>query len=410
MTDQYITRFRAGTAEQRRVAIMKLGKGGDSRAINVLQQIARSEPDPALQKLAAQAIQHLQKATEPAASASLPAVSNPSAMNVAARMPAIDPDVIDAEVIDEHKASAFSAAMPDAVAEPPKRKIVTDQQRNLAKSKLDQVITHQMADEYPQALVRLAEAAALDPDILNTTIGNNLAQTLTDLPRDQAIAEVLARSQVLDVKKPRRAAPVRVESDGSDLLVDVLIELALFAIILLINASLSSLSSLINLSSQQRIPLALTAGVVFSGALGLFLVQFVGNLISTVVIYNVGRWLGGVGGLLRFIRYTVRANLLTYGLLTISSVLSVIPAYQFYQAHPSTPYLSTSPIASLGLFGTAIAYFCSPFLITFAIARAHKFGYFKGCASIFLGSILIILIFVVLAVIAGVAIASLFKR
>ena len=225
MADQYVARFRASTPDQRRAAIIKLGKAGDPRAISVLQEIISGEADPVLQKLAAQAIQHLQKISTP-----------PSDEIPAAQTGAIQNDLPAAAPVSVLINAPASGAIDDptgpkpmaVVVEPPLPRVITAQQKKLAKSKLDQVITQQMAGQYKAALDTLVEAAHYDPDILNTTIGANLATTLTDLPRDQAIVAVLARSQSANVKKESARPTLNLEPGE---LFDTALEAAVLLII-----------------------------------------------------------------------------------------------------------------------------------------------------------------------------------
>ena len=230
MADPYVDRYRSGTPEQRRAAIVKLGKAGDPGAISVLQQIISGEPDPALQKLATQAISHLQKTA---------ADSSADQNEQVATVPPAGPAPLPESALTIDPAAGIMAGStpvppPAMPMQPTIARVVSLQQKKLAKAKLDQVITQQMVGQNQAALETLAEAARLDPDVLNTTIGANLVATLTGLPRDQAIAAVLARNETISAKKAPNTPVLKFE--GGELFDTVLEAVVLMVLIIFVFA------------------------------------------------------------------------------------------------------------------------------------------------------------------------------
>jgi len=421
MAEQYIARFRTGTPEQRRAAIIKLGNGGDPRAISVLQQIAGAEPDPALQKLALQAMQHLQKLPNPGTGKASDVQTVPSPKPPVSRpVPVVaEPDIVDADVIEDRyeiedpplspaassalivpdgtkNAVSVAESEPTSVVEPPRPKVVTEQQKELAKSKLDQVITYQIAGQYKEAVATLAEAASYDPGILNTTLGANLATTLTNMPRDQAIAEVLATSQTAKVKKGRNAPQIKIESGE---LLDTLLEAVILLIELLVVYGLSSYVKSISPSASRVIsaPFSLKTGA--ADAISGGLPQFISTELSLLAVFVAGLMLGGSAGVLRFYRFLNRVYLFTFGALGVSFLLIAIADSQLATAGTATITATQAAILVIAVAITGISTFFSVFIQAYAVSRAHRFGYGKGCLSVIIG----IVILVIFAVILGVS-------
>jgi hypothetical protein len=428
MAEQYIARFRTGTPEQRRAAIMKLGNGGDPRAIGVLQQIAAGEPDPALQKLAHQAIQHLQKSptpnTEKTSGAPVVTAPKPAPSVSAPRPVATDPDIVDAEVIEDryeidNPSAVVSSAMvaanssevagstgedhPNlAVIEPPLPRVVTEQQKNLAKSKLDQVITYQIAGQYAAALTALAEAASYDPDILNTTVGANLATTLTDLPRDQAIAKVLSTSKTAKVKRSRNIPRINFESGE---LVDTLIEAVILVIEMLLFYGLTSYVKSIAPAANQVTSIPFSLRTAVSDSLSNGLPQFFSIEISILAVFVAGMMLGGSAGILRFYRFMNRVYLLSYGLLAISLGMIAISAFQLASTNSKTITSIQSTLLIIALLVAGATGIFSTFIQAYAVSRAHRFGYVKGCVSVVIG----IIILGIIGLLLGISVVSSFS-
>lgn len=78
-TTDYLERYQSGSPEARRASNITLGKSGDMQAVSLLGQIIIGEPDPALQKLAVQAIQYLKPYISTTAAAPPPVMPSPAA-------------------------------------------------------------------------------------------------------------------------------------------------------------------------------------------------------------------------------------------------------------------------------------------------------------------------------------------
>ena len=429
-TAQYLARFRSATPEQRRDAIIKLGKSGDTRAILLLQQIASVEPVPELRNLTQKAIQHLQSLSQSAQSGTSyntpPSDSSPSsALSV------------------EPAATAIEPARP-----------VSARQSQIAKSRLDYALSLHMSGQNDKALSVLAEAANADPAILGTQMGRNLAMALTDEPSDRAIEIVNAKRR--DPKTAGQATrPVFKLSASADLfntaieLLGLLIVLVLsilvgeLAFVRSANAYLSSPGSIFNVSlpdasateiaqiqqssdapsaketeianvqqfqqimesssttsgglqqTQAKLSKLLqsasTPVALFGFALALGVPVLLFTILGILVTYVVGILLGGVGGVLRFIRYQTRAYILVFALSLIGTGL----AY-WVGINPNLPKATQDTLGGLAGLLLLVDAILGLFIFEYAAARAHEFGFLKATLSIIGGNVvLIVLIFVV---------------
>ena len=80
--DQYLQRYHAGSTNQRRSAIIKLGKSGDPRGLPILEQIADNDVDATLRDLAVKALRHIE-AQQQAAQIASNAISNSNSVSSA---------------------------------------------------------------------------------------------------------------------------------------------------------------------------------------------------------------------------------------------------------------------------------------------------------------------------------------
>src|SRR5579859_3558378 len=173
----YLTRFRAASADQRRDAILKLGQSDDTRAIPLLEQIAAAEPDPALKTLAVWAVQHLQSLPNTSA-APTGTLHEPDPAPPGASPPMAEPALDD--LSGSKTTGSGSTKLPNDTAPPgPATRPASEQQKQLAKSRLDYAVSLHIAKQESQALSVLAEGAAADPAILESPVAQNLAIALT---------------------------------------------------------------------------------------------------------------------------------------------------------------------------------------------------------------------------------------
>ncbi|MHB8749753.1 MAG: hypothetical protein ACYDBJ_11275 [Aggregatilineales bacterium] len=436
---QYLARFRSATPEQRRDAIIKLGKSGDLRAIPLLQQIASMEPDPNLHDLIQKAIQHLQA----------PSVRSPAQPIVQSPERPVTPAFTPEPVSSPSYTTSYSSydtslsnsppssyalsteAAPTAIAPV---KPVSERQRQLAKSRLDYALSLHVSKQSDKALSVLAEAARADPSILETQMGRNLAMALTDEPFERAIEIIHAKSR--DPKVVGQAGRPVFKLSASAELCDTAIELLGLLVVLVLLIALAALSitrifdrafgsqgnslgtnmtaivatdiarvqqsnaspsaqatqiaALQELQQEQatlnQTIQATTSSLpaLFSFALNLALRGLLSTVLGIIAAYIVGTVLGGSGSILRFFRYLMRAYIAVY--------LAVLISFGLLYFLNTNPNLAANVQAALG--GLALLLFGADALIGFlvidyAAARGHQFGFFRGFASVLIGNIVL---------------------
>lgn len=343
---------------------------------------------------------------------------------------------------------------------------------------LDRVIAQQMAGQLDDALITLAAAARLDPDILDSTVGANLAMTLTSLPRDQAIAAVRARGQTLrfdtgsglisSVNAQKTGVWRGIYSLINSLLGLVALLLVLIVIFALIgfgtvplanrlfsslkstasqysgsqsNVIAASLAQLANGQSLTPAQLsALTAqfqqlqtghfnlnspefratiiagllsslgqtslktppfNVVLRSAISGGLALFGISALITLVVYGIGLLIGGRGGVLFFFQTMTGAYLKIYGLVLIGLGCWLLVLID--------PALSADLQTVLIIGGLLLIAVSALFGVRFQIgaaAKGHRFGRFRGCIAVTIGSLLVT---VLIAIPALTAILKLFR-
>jgi hypothetical protein len=425
MTDQYLARFRVGTLEQRRAAIIKIGKAGDPRAISLLQQITIGEPDPALQEIAFRAIHHLEGLV----------LAEP--VNTLPTAPAIEP-------VSEN---TLTPLLPKVVVLP---------QEPLPGSKLNPVIALQMIGQFDDALLTLAEIVRTDPNVLNSTVGANLAMTLTDLPREQAIAAIIAKSKTIKVKIQKEANIPRASVEFVALF-DTLLETAALVIMLffmfaivrvgivsLANRMLTNLaatygqSGASNSNTMAATIAQLTKGQVVDAATlnrlesqlqqgqfnpdsPQFRAMIISQLLSTfgqsqstapstktvileaatnalhlllytvltiLATYLLGLILRGKGHIVLFFRAMTRAYLIMYGLVLAGLALWFLALQQ-----PTMSATLQSVCVGVGLLLIIVSGLYGFKVQVSAASRAHQFGRTRGFIIVTVGSLVVTLIF-----------------
>lgn len=251
MMDQWLTQLQHSDPAKRREAVLALGKLADARALPHLAQLYKTESDSTVRELAAKVGKHIQQSAAerkrrtdelphvppfvlddsllttppdpaPPAPAAPPRYTPPPADDLP------DPDEFDMLM------PAAAAPKPAAQAEsaPPPPKPISDRDRQRAKSLLQSAYHYQTSGDSTNALVTLAKALRLDPDLARQSSAVGLAAVLVGGSGKDSIALVLERAERDDLKQSK--API-VDSD----LVDALIAAAvLFVVIVFFSIAL----------------------------------------------------------------------------------------------------------------------------------------------------------------------------
>lgn len=408
MFEHYIRQLKSQQVLERRQAIVKITNSGHPEALAVLEKFLRIEQDPEIRALTEKAIHYL-KTNKPAA-ASAPAASShaSSQMNkpVAPAADKIGSGVFMTAKPDHHPAPEHHPAVTGQPAPPPAHlvplpppKPVTEQQKKLAKGKLDTAMQLQLNGKIDEALLSLKRAFELNPELERDSFAYGLASALTGGGGDP-IALVKQSS------KPEDKATKALVAQGATTALNFAIEMAILTIVFImyfaisyrkfaeIAAGLSQYAMTTGASSASFTALDLFTSSTRNQLLVSALTQGIGVTISGIaqafLMFVVGILIGGTGNLLDFLRTVMRVTAGIY--LAIGAVFLIFPASSWLPVDLVTGQPTTfSPFILLGI----IAFVGSILWVYFA-GRAHGFGFFKGCAMIVLTSIgFSVLVFIV---------------
>lgn len=373
--DQYFQRYHAGTTEQRRGAIIKLGKSSDARALPLLEQIADSDADAALRDLAVKAIRHIEAQSVPPANRNADPYEPPIALSVqgvastADVVPAIAPSI-----------------MPVAVSE---------QKRKLARSQLDHALSLQMSGQNDKAQAMLAEAARTDPGLLSDPFAMNLAMSLTGESIDQAVATIRAQSADANTTRSVTAIPI-----GLAEVIETLLELVVLCIVVTVfvgafyyGRSRLFSSTLLPLGSRQAteqlalLTEAFNPSNMLPESLKFSLEWILSTLVSILAIYVVGTLTGGSGGFFRFVRWLARAYMGIFAVELAGALLILFSVISFTQ-NPASQQTALT-LASVGLFLMGITLLLGFVVVAWTVGRAHEFGFWRGLRAISLGGLVV---------------------
>lgn len=185
--DQYVKLLTHQDSEQRKKAIIALGKSGDKSALPHLSKVYKTDPNPELRDLALRAGKNIQKnasavivAPEPQQfSFSQPETSHTSSPSYSYSSPPENaPDWM------------MSAASTSSSAAPTKAKVVTENDRKRARASLDRAIDFSMKQKWQDAIFFLNEAIERNPEMENDSMLLGLAAQVTGASGPRAIEEL----------------------------------------------------------------------------------------------------------------------------------------------------------------------------------------------------------------------------
>ncbi len=406
MIDQWLTQLQHSDPAKRREAILALGKLADVRALPHLAQLYKTESDPTLRELAAKAGKHIQQsaAQRKRRTDELPHVPpfvlddsllttppDPTPPAPAAPPPYTPPSADDLPDPDEFDRLTPAAAAPKPAAQaesaPPPVKPISERDRQRAKSLLQSAYNYQTSGDSANALVTLAKALRLDPDLALQSSAIGLASALVGGSGKESIALVLQRAERDDLKQSK--APV-VDSD----LIDALIAAAvLFVVIVFFSIALvygivvfvfqtnaALLSTTISAADLQRELANFTLQTLLPEALRNTSVTLLTTIINLMIVYWVGTTMGGVGSVVRYLKVILSLYIAFYLLLLAGFGLIIFGALSGNQSTLE----ALIPLGIYTLIGSVLLFLVGQIYLTM---RVQEFGLGSAIASVFVGGI-----------------------
>jgi hypothetical protein len=438
MIDQYIQQLQSPDPQQRRQAIIALGRSKDRVALKHLAQIFHNDPEPDLRDLAKRAGQHIRQAVNtidpnPASSTTSPAPILPQPPHTPA---ASNPSVIHliGEPEDEPSLDAvisprvYEPLYPELAQEPPRESAyippiqgreyeLSREDRERAKQYVEEALSMNMRGDNAKGMKLLAQGLAIDPNLMHDGYFMSIAASVTGLEGDGAIQMIMDSNQRASFVKTQeeRKKQERIDkhlntaqkstwtSSGFEIVIFALIStigpvLQLLVISETARATANSTSAMVQqvAGSLPEITIGLLVAVgVVSGITGVigFLMQ--GALIHFAAV----SLLGGHGTL----RYMLEVLLGYYNkwLPIIFFVSFIAIAVAFISEFSPVALCVALPLVALSLYVSSKT--------SSKIGEAYDFGAVKGCLAYFISVLVLSVGTSVLFFIAGQTILRLLQ-
>lgn len=418
MIDQWLTQLQHNDPAKRREAVLALGKLADARALPHLAQLYMTESDPTVRELVAKVGKHIQQRADerkrrtdelphvppfapddsllttpshPAPPAPKPPkASAPPLHTIPAPPPRYTPppanDIPDP---DEFYSLTPAVAAPKPAAKvksaPPPDRPVSDRDRERARNLLQSAYSYQASGDSANALVSLAKALRLDPDLAQQSSAVGLASALVGGSGRESIALVLQRAERDDLKLAK--API-VDSD----LVDALIAAAvLFVVIVFFSVALiyglaifafqvnaALFGTTISAADLQRELADFTLQTLLPETMRNTSVTILTTIINLMIVYWVGTNMGGVGSVVRYLKVMLSLYIVSYLLLLAGLGLIIFGALSGNQSTLET----FIPLGAYTLIGAVLVFLVGQIYLTM---RVQEFGFVNAIASVFVG-------------------------
>ena len=414
MFEQYVEALQSTDAARRREAIIGLGRLADPRALRHLADVYRRDPDPVLRELAAKAGRHIQKMQQSGAAQSTPSAAEtpptvaplPDILAAYRTPPAADaplgttggsepvsnmPGILAAYTRSPQPSSPAEASAGEAAGETPVIEVsppapIPPQRRQRARGYLQSAFTYKTRGDDASALSELAKALKADPALARESSAIGLAQSLVGGGGKDSIALVLKKSE------DRGTRPQHAAFDPE--LIEMVLSLALlFIIVAVFNLALIYGTLII---TEALVPM-LFGGSASPAELrfvfnqfslsnllpdilrGSFITMFA-TLFQTMIVYFTGTLMGGVGAFVRFVKVMINFQIAFYVLVALSLGLMIVGVF-------SGSMSTFTTLTQIGAIALLVVIVGGAGAQAYLAARVQEFGFFKGFASVVLGSI-----------------------
>jgi len=272
-----------------------------------------------------------------------------------------------------------------------------EQQKTLAKGRLERAFQLRVDGNESGARQALAEAVRLDPALITNSTVVSLAETLTNQPRDKAVLALLDDSQITTVVS--RPSFV-ISRQGYALIASCLLlfiaalvfssvfytQVAPVANQLLIRAGIVAVNAA-TLDATLRPMAAAPTWPIIDTAIVLTIVI----MVSVTGSYVIGHWLGGAGAVSRYMIGQFCPYAIMFGLMAMALAL-------IRMAGNSPPPAN----AFDGTFSTGVWLFEAALPVTLVAnsliaSRIHAFKWARGVAAVMICTLLLFALFAILA-------------
>lgn len=401
MSDLYKARLQSSDPAVRRQAIIALGKSGDSRALPLLAQAYKTDPDPSLRELARKAGRHIQQQTaSPAA---------PPAQEVDARYRDYMEAGYDNEpgdsaqyilpVYDDDDGPPSSSGYEIVSRQDPGATISDEARRNaadLARRGLEDF----ERGKHKESLNNLIAALELNPGLKTDPSVQKAAAGLTG-QRDEEAAAILAdplrRSMYIGQVEEKEVE--RAKQTGGVTWGDVGMDLGILSIVVILSMVLSLVGFNTFMAEAFLASDVPPETIASMSALGLPFILFgavvagIGTAIGTLIAYSGIHVVSGFFGGGASLTQTLHALVPIQTALYIASLVLVLVT------------LFTSLYEIIGLLGFVVSVGGFVWQVN-ALSRVQGFGWMTGCATIIVAGIVMGILWAAIAFIASAALGG----
>jgi tetratricopeptide (TPR) repeat protein len=403
--DRYIQLLRSPNAEQRRQAIVALGRSKSPAALRPLAEVYRSETDDELRQLALRAGQFIksQPAPQPPPAPVEPVA--PATPALTDNMPHVSPfTVVDLDALDAAPVSAEPVPEQRAVQNYRLTKRGHEDTKQ-AKAYAEEALSLSLRGDNDKAIKAIKKAYSIAPELFDDTYFSGLATTVLHCGEDELLeylkddTRVKTAAKTLAQEKAEQAAKTHLDEAKKMSWLSVELDLMLFGLIMaiapvllfiILGQSIESWSVILqeeggkleqtyaDILAINKV-LDLRALVVIAGT---FLVSgMLSVVVQCVAIhYSATRFLGGTGTLqylmYKLISYYNRLLLILFSVLLVTTWLFIGNGFII---------LMIPVLIGLGLFG----------LLKFIklgdrIGEAYKFTSGGGCMSVIVAGVVLV--------------------
>lgn len=437
MIDQYIQQLQSPDPQQRRQAIIALGRSRDRAALKHLAQIFRNDPEPDLRDLARRAGQHIRQAVNPIdAKPPAPAPSAPPPAPTSSRSSVIhlinEPE--DEPSLDS-VTNTYEPLYPEVAEEPPRESAyvppvqgrdyeVSRENRERAKQYVEEALSMNMRGDNAKGMKLLAQGLAVNPNLINDGYFMSIAASVTGLEGDGAIQMIVDSNQRASFVKAQqeRKKQERIDKHLSTARKTTwtasTFEIIIFALIITIGPVLQVLVTVESLRAYLN---GLPAEIQLDPRvldIRTSLDQFnVGFLLSTGVISGIS---GVIGFLIQGVLVHYISVLMLGGHGTLRYMLELLLGY-YNKWLPIIFFVSyiAITVAIISEFSPVVFCIILPLILlslyvsgktSSKIGEAYDFGAVKGCLAYFISILVLGIGTGVLAFIAGQTLLTTLQR
>lgn len=428
MIDQLVQQLQSTDPDQRRQAIIALGKSKDPAALQHLAQIFRTDPEPDLRDLAKRAGQHIRQAMMSADAAPPPAAPDVAPPPDAPNAP--HPSVIhligepEVEPVAAAPAERYAHEIPplfDDEPEPPVRESsyapptrgrdyeVTRENRERAKHYVEEALSMNLRGDNAKAMKMLAQALIFNPNMVDDGYYMSIAATITGQEGDSALQMILDSNQresfvrTQEQRKKQERIDKHLSEARKSTWTSSGFEIILFTLIITIGPVLQVL---VTVESARAFFNTLPPDITTSAQGQAYLASLRDFNLGTLLITAITSGISGVLGLLiQAVLIHFAATLLLGGHGTLRYMLELLLGY-YNKWLPIIFFMSYIAVAVAFVSEFSPVLFCIvlPLILltlyvsgktSSKIGEAYDFGTLKGCLAHFI-------IILVIAVAAGV--------